>query len=383
MQLRRATCLLLISIAALAVAPVRAAALEGVPHFDHIAVVVLENESFDATWGPSSPAAYLNSLRAQGGFADQYYAIGHASLDNYIAMVSGQPDQPITGSDCAANNLYTCAQAQLAMSNGRNLSDQLDAAQLSWRGYMDSMPSPCFHADYSPTAAPPDPYQGHSTAPPAGNYADRHNPYNYFPDIVGNDGRCTEHVLPYTSLAGDLRANRLPAFSFITPDTCHDGHDAPCAGGEPGGLVSADAWLKAQMPPLIRYLNAHHGLLLITTDESSSSDWSGCCTGGPGGSHGFGGRVGLLALGAGVPQGQVSHTPYDHASLLRTVEDSFGISEHLNNASTATPMTGVLRAPAAQVPETATPAALVLVAGTALLFRRGRQRMPGVPSPDR
>jgi hypothetical protein len=32
-------------------------------------------------------------------------------------------------------------------------------------------------------------------------------------------------------------------------------------------------------------------------------------------------------------------TSYDHHSLLRTIEDSFGISEHLNLAAVAAPMT--------------------------------------------
>jgi hypothetical protein len=312
--------------------------LEGIPRFSHIVVLVLENESFTTTWGPGSVATYLNGLRSQGVLADHYYATGHQSLDNYIAMVSGQPDQPATGSDCATLNLYDCVQGQSAMAGGRNLADQIEDAGLTWKGYMDSMPSACFHADYSPTAAPPDPYQGNSTSPPAGNYADRHNPFLYFADIIGNDSRCQAHVVPYASLAADLANDSLPAFSFITPDTCHDGHDSPCAGAATGGLAAADLWLSQNVPALLAYLEAHNGLLLITFDEGSGGDTSGCCTGGPGGGPGFGGRVGLLALSRAVPAGGVVSTPYDHASLLRTLEDSLGIAEHLNNAGKATAM---------------------------------------------
>lgn len=335
--------------AATGVVPVTAAGLESVPHFDHVAVVVLENESFASTWGSGSPATYLNGLRAQGAFADQYYATGHVSLDNYVAMTSGQPDQPLTGSDCETVSLYTCSRSQLAMANGRNLADQFDTAQQTWAGYMDSMPSPCFHADASPTAST-DPYQGNSTAAPAGNYADRHNPFLYYPDILDDSARCAAHVLPYTQLSTAITADTVPAFSFITPDTCHDGHDAPCAGAQPGGLTSADLWLSQQLPALISYMDAHNGLLLITVDEGAVSDTSGCCTGGPGGQAGVGGRVGLLALGSGVPAGSTIHTAYDHASLLRTIEDSFGIAEHLNNAGTATAMSDLF-APSTNVPE--------------------------------
>jgi hypothetical protein len=353
------------------------AGLESIPHFDHIAVVVLENESFASTWGAGSPATYLNGLRAQGAFADQYYATGHVSLDNYIAMTSGQPVQPLSGTDCETSNLYACSRLQLAFSSGRNIADQLDTAGLSWRGYMDSMPTPCFHADASPTAAGADPYQGDSTTAPAGNYADRHNPFIYYPDILDDNTRCVAHVLPYPQLGVDISNDTptnpaVPAFSFITPDTCHDGHDAPCAGGQPGGLLSADLWLSQQMPALISYMDSHNGLVLITFDEGATTDTSGCCTGGPGGAAGVGGRVGLLALGSGITGGLVTHTQYDHASLLRTVEDSFGITEHLNNAGTATAMADLF-GPAAALPEA--PLLPLLVLPAAALVARWRWTM--------
>jgi len=330
-------------------APGLTTALEGVPRFDHVVVLVLENENFNVTWNAAN-APYLNGLRNDASttkpygnvFADHYYATGHASLDNYIAMISGQPDQPLTGSDCLAVSLWVCAQGQLLMANGRNLADQLEEQGLSWKGYMDSMPSPCFHQEYSPTVLTPDPYQGDSQAPPAKDYADRHNPFLYFPNIVGNPSRCEAHVRPYTELAGDLVANALPHFSFITPDTCHDGHDAPCSDGSIGGMKGADNWLSEAVPPLLTYLSAHNGLLIITLDENGFSDPEmppGCCSGGIGGVlPGFGGRIGLLALGPGLGTHKTVTTSYDHMSLLRTIESSFGMGEHLNNAAQASSM---------------------------------------------
>jgi hypothetical protein len=321
-----------------------AGGLEGIPRFSHIVVLVLENESFAASWGSGAVATYLKGLRAAGVLADHYYATGHASLDNYIAMVSGQPVQPATAADCEALNLYDCVQRQSLMDGGRNLTDQLEEAGLTWKGYMDAMPGPCFHGDYSPAAPVPDPYQGDSTSPPAYNYADRHNPFNYFADIVANGSRCQAHVEPYSALAIDLANDTLPDLSFISPDTCHDGHDDPCADGSAGGLARADQWLSQNVPALLAYLRSHDGLLLITFDEGNAADTSGCCTGGPGGGPGAGGRVGLLALSAALPAGGVVSTPYDHASLLRTIEDSLGIAEHLNNAGTASPMADLFTA---------------------------------------
>jgi phospholipase C len=407
--------------AALVVAPpghgaARAAAPNGgLPHYDHVAVLVLENENEAATYGAASKATYLRSLVAQGAFDPNYYATGHVSLDNYIAMVSAQGANPLSSTDCAAVNMFLCVQPQTAFAGGRNLADQLESAGLSWKGYMDSMPAPCFHADYSPPAPPPDPYQGNSTAAPAGNYADRHNPFLYFADIIGNDARCKAHVVPFPQLSTDLSASALPAFSFITPDTCHDGHDDPCAGQTTGGLAAADLWLSQKLPPLLSYLNAHNGLLLITTDEASTSDLSGCCHGGPLGAAGFGGKVGLLALGPHTRAGQTVQTSYDHASQLRTIEDLFGISEHLNNAAASADMSdlfssrsspgpgpgggpgvsavdapgsdvaaasvpGLSNTSAATVPPAPVIAAAAIILGAVLILGRRRRRRAPLPS---
>lgn len=313
--------------------------IEGIPRFDHVVVLTEENESESTTFGASSPAKYLNSLVPQGVFLSSYYGTGHASLDNYIAMVSGQPDNPASAGDCEELSLYNCAQIQDAYDGGRNLADQLEGAHVTWKSYMDSTPAPCFHAPYSATSPQPDPYQGDTQAAPARDYADRHNPFVWFPDFVGNQTRCQQHQDPFMQLAVDLQHDELPRFAFITPDTCHDGHDNPCSNGQPGGLVSADAWLKANLPPLLDYLWSHHGLLIINFDENgfTTVDSSEVCTGCASG--GAGGRVGAILLSPILVPGRTVATGYDHFSLLRTIEDSFGISEHLNLAGRATPMT--------------------------------------------
>jgi phospholipase C len=321
--------------------------LEGVPHFDHVVVLTEENESATTTFGPGSPATYLNSLRSQGVFLPNYYGTGHESLDNYIAMVSGQPPQPLTMSDCSAVSLWTCVQGQSVLSSGRNLADQLETAGLNWKSYQDGTSTPCFHGPYAAGDTSPDPDQGDSTTG-AKNYADRHNPFIYFTDVIENQTRCDAHQRPFTELGNDLTNNTLPAFSFITPDTCHDGHDNPCAGQTTGGLAAADAWLSANLPPLLNYLAANNGLLVINFDEASNPSASSLtaptevtcasCAG-----LGLGGRTGALLISPRLSQGAIVTTSYDHYSLLRTVEDTFGISEHLNRAAAATAMTDVFR----------------------------------------
>ena len=334
---------LMVPAVAVSVSAARAATpsgLEGIPRFSHVVVLTEENEAESATFAATSPAHYLNSLRAQGVFLPDYYGTGHASLDNYIAMVSGQPDNPLSAGDCVELSLYNCAQIQNLYAGGRNLGDQLDAAHVSWKSYMDSTPTACFHAPYSAASPSPDAYQGDSQKAPAKDYADRHNPFVWFPDFVGNQARCAAHQKPYTALAGDLAANALPAFAFITPDTCHDGHDNPCSSGQPGGLVGLDTWLRTNLPPLLTYLRAHNGLLVINFDEGAVDLNDVCLSCASGG---IGGRTGALLLSPRVKAGTVDPTSYDHMSLLRTLEDSFGISEHLNLAGLAKPMTPAFR----------------------------------------
>src|SRR5438309_2069387 len=122
----------------------RALLLEGVPALKHVFIIVLENEDFTSSWGPTSPATYLNSLVPQGAFATHYYGASHASADNYIAMTSGQTPQPQFQTDC--ENWSTCETSEKArVDGGRSGADQLEESGLSWGAHMDGMSLPCQH----------------------------------------------------------------------------------------------------------------------------------------------------------------------------------------------------------------------------------------------
>jgi hypothetical protein len=178
------------------------------------------------------------------------------------------------------------------------------------------------------------------TASEEDQYAARHNPFVYFHSIIDDNYYCEQHVVPLTRLPADLsKAQKTPSLSFITPDLCHDGHDEPCANGEPGGLVSADAWLREWVPRITGSpAFKRDGLLLITFDEAeaegSAPDASACCNqaqfpntpnnGGPVPGRG-GGRVGAVALSPFIRPGTVSSHNYNHFSALRTLEQLFGL----------------------------------------------------------
>jgi hypothetical protein len=134
-----------------------------------------------------------------------------------------------------------------------------------------------------------------------------------------------------------------PNYVFITPNLCHDGYDSPCVDGEPGGLVSADAFLQKWVPQILNSpAYQRDGLLLILFDEAefsgSNADSSACCNEIPGPNSPLpgiagpgGGLVGAVVLSRYVRPGTITTTPYNYYSMLRTMEDLFGLG-HLGYA---------------------------------------------------
>lgn len=362
-------------------APARAV----LPPIRHVFVVVLENQAYAQTFGPGSPAHYLKSLRQQGASLPNYYGISHFSLGNYVAMISGQAPNPETNYDCEVFSEFasagTTADGQeigkgcVYPANVHTIANQLEAAHLSWKAYLEDMGNDparegatCAH----PPLGRPDNTQA---ATVRDQYATRHNPFVYFHAIIDTPA-CNRQVVNLRELARDLRhADSTPNFAFIVPNLCHDGHDgggsSRCVNGEPGGLVSADAFLRELVPqitasPAFR----RDGLLVIIFDEADIADdyesngssrmadgaAAACCNEQPGPnipaynpSPGYksptgmngpglvgpgGGRIGAVMLSPFIRPGTVTNVAYNHYALLRSVEDLFALP-HLGYAAQA------------------------------------------------
>ncbi|WP_028008569.1 alkaline phosphatase family protein [Solimonas flava] len=338
----------------------------------HVFVIVMENKSYDKTFGPDTAAPYLaTQLPKMGALLENYYATGHASLDNYISMVSGQGPNADTQADCAVvfdsflSNIDSDGQIQglscMYPDTVPMLADQFRAAGISWKGYMQDMGNDPSRYDSALAASDTRPQGprtcGHAAIGGVDNtqsataddqYAMRHNPFMYFHSVIDDQPYCDEHVVNLDdAFAEDLkRIDTTPAFSFITPNLCDDGHDSSCADGEVGGLTGIDRFLQKWIP-IIMASPAYQkdGLIIVTYDESSNSasnsgDMDACCgekgTGwqllfkpgilGPGG-----GRVGAVLISPFIKPGTVSTLAYNHYSLLRSVEDIFGL-DYLGHA---------------------------------------------------
>lgn len=338
----------LVGASSLQAAPVTSPTAAYVPPIRHVFVVNIENKGYDETWGPLSAAPYLaQTLRAKGVLLDAYFGTAHNSQPNYVAQVSGQGPNPQMQGDCQIYSPFVgtgTASPGQAVGSGcvfpssvPSLPDQLQSRGLSWKGYFEDMATPCRHP--APGAA--DPTQ---KARVGDQYAVRHNPFMYFSSVVDSPD-CAGHVVDLTELSTDLASSTTtPNLVYVTPNLCHDGHDAPCVDGQPGGMVSVDAWMKAWIPKILASpAYKADGMLVVSADESDGpqSDASACCGEGPGpntplpGISGLGGgRVGALVLSRYVAPGTWSTTSYNHYSLLASIEDVFGLP-YLGYASTS------------------------------------------------
>lgn len=343
---------------------------QALPKPQHVFIIVLENEGYDVTFGADSGALYLKALARNGALLRNYYGIGHNSLDNYIAMVSGQAPNPATQADCEKFVDFTPsgpldADGQ-AVGAGcvyppsvRTVVDQMQGAHLTWKAYMEDMgnapgreAATCGH----PNVGDEDNTQ---QAVVGDQYATRHNPFMYFHGVIDDRPNCDAHVVNLAALDSDLANEASTAnYLFITPNLCHDGHDEPCVDNEPGGLISADKFLMQIVPKILNSpAYRRDGLLIVTFDEADvyirknkleSGDVSACCDEppgpntqsglvydsvdkGPGILGPGGGRIGAVLLSRYIKEGTVSEVPYNHYSLLRSVEDFFGL-EHLGYA---------------------------------------------------
>jgi hypothetical protein len=311
-------------------------------------VINIENKGYARTWGANSKAPYLaRTLRSKGVLLTSYYGTAHNSQGNYIAQISGQGPNPQMQSDCKVfSNFVKTGTAEPGQLRGGGcvfpagtpmLPAQLRAKGLRWKGYMDDMGAACRH----PAVGSND---TSFKAKVGDQYATRHNPFVYFHSIIDHPAECRAKVVGLRELQPDLRSiSTTPNLSYITPDLCNDGHDTPCVDGRPGGLVSVDAWMKIYVPKILASpAFKKDGLLVITADESdgASADSSACCGEGastnsasPGITGPGGGRVGALVISPFARVGTSSATPYNHYSLLASVEDVFGLS-HLGYART-------------------------------------------------
>jgi phospholipase C len=247
-------------------------------HFDHVIIVVLENEGTDQALADP----YISSLSRRTAWFSHYYAITHPSFPNYLAIVAG-------------NTFGLDSDHRPPPLKGATIADRLEEKNLTWKSYAEDYPGGCYLGSaagagrVTPTAAPTE------------LYARKHVPFLAFASIQNNAARCAR-VVGANQFIRDARAGKLPNYSFYTPNMFNDGHDT--------SLDASSTWLKGFIRALESTIAMHQRtLVVITWDEGGNRD----------------NRVLTLLLGPVVNPGKYP-TTLTHYSQLRTIEDNFGLS---------------------------------------------------------
>lgn len=253
---------------------------DGVPHLDHIIVVVLENQNYEVTRVQPWTASWL----AGGASFSQSFGITHPSQPNYIALWSGDL-QGITTNTCLPAGTYLTAE---------NLGHACEAAGLRWRAYSEDLPE-----------------AGSAVCAWNSNlYTRKHEPWTSF----GNLDHMNER--PYSDLAIDIANDSLPNLVFVIPNNRNNGHDTNAA--------YADAWCSNNLPAMVEAVEGR-GIVILTWDEDD-----------------FAGNNHILTVFHGllVMPGMISSQTITHYTVLRTICDALGLAP-FGNAVGATPITDI------------------------------------------
>jgi phosphatidylinositol-3-phosphatase len=302
----------------------------------HVFVIVVGTASYEAAFGHGSAARYLNSrLRPKGELLSEYHTLAASPLPDLVAMISGQPPNSETLTGCPVYSEFPRGSAPdkngLVPGSGcvypntaLTIGDQMDSAPLPWRGYIGGMNSPCLH-----------PNSGAVDALGTGGYATSANPFVYFHSLL-DLGDCQSDDLPYGRLTAALASSaRTPSYSFITPDPCDAGASATCPNGQAPGIAAADAFLQRAVPPILSSpaYRASGALVIVFTAAPAGATPSAGTTTGPAASgaaaQAAGGapvRTGALVLSPYTRAGTIDAHAYDPYSVLRSVEDVFGLA---------------------------------------------------------
>ena len=254
-------------------------------HFERVLIIVLENQDYTSAMSN----AFLTKLATEGTSFRNFKNLYHPSYPNYLAMIAGtslgmHSDHQINLPDDAQH---------------RTIADMLD-----WTNYAESYPN---HVP---------PYLAGSE----GKYARKHVPFLSFEkiqkegyrNVVSVDTKDPHNafVTAVEMFRKDPKKFPLPRYMFYSPNLDDDGHD-PFYNPRKG-LQKGSRWLEAffrtWFPWEQKEMNGT--LVIVTFDESEGNEKND--------------RIYTVFLGDMV-KNQTVDKEYNHYSVLKTIEDNFGL----------------------------------------------------------
>jgi len=301
--------MLAVSLAASATVATSAPAFansDNLPVYRHVFYIVEENRSFSQIIA-SPDAPTFNQLATQYSLATSYFGTSHPSEPNYVAMVGGS-DFGITNDGSYVTNRV----------DAPSLASQLEDHSLSWKSYSQSLP----FAGFTGTCYPC------NSTDPSSLYASKHNGFLNFAGVQDNPAEMQKSV-PIEQLSTDLANNKVPTFSFIVPDQCHDMHGTNDCPDATTNVKVADAYASDLVDSIQSSAAWRDGLnaIVVTWDEGTTA--AGCCDANPGG-----GQIYTSVITNHGPRGLTYTTPSNHYSMLATLQDMWHLGCLQNTCDT-------------------------------------------------
>ncbi len=296
---KRASCgwLILLVVLTLVFRASFAAPASQMSELQTVFIIVMENNAWSAIKGNTNAPYLNNTLLPLASYCENYQNVPgvHPSLPNYLWLESGTNFGITDDGDPSINHQPSI----------NHLVTFLQNSGVSWKAYQE---------DIDGTTVPLTSMNG---------YAPRHNPFVYFDDVTGTNNPYwpygIAHIRPYTEFSADLTNNTVARYNFITPNICNDMHDdcRPLFNG----IQQGDNWLSNEVPKILASQAYNHkGALFITWDESYDTDT----------------RVGMIVLSPLARGGGYTNTIYyTHSSMLRTLQEVFGVGPFLGDAANA------------------------------------------------
>jgi hypothetical protein len=340
-----------------------------IPRIDHAFVIMMENHYISQIIGnPNAP--YITKYATTANFANNYWAVGHPSLTNYLEVIGGsnfgivndnRPDWhntncvstlavpvdessapvtcPISGSgmDAPTPAVDTTNEGTpqepiyndplpAAKTVGITIADQLDERGLTWKSYQENLPP--YGADGVNAS---DGLVSNTTQSEPGMpqlYAVKHNPFAYFANIEAghNHDSSLKQVVDFHQLYADLANGNVPNYAFIVPNQCHDQHGRGSTEMGTGcsvdqnAIAQGDAAVSILIPAIKNSQVWKHGnnVIVLVWDENDYSSLPN--------------QVAMIVDTSYAPTGKVSNVKYNHFSLLKTLENGFGL-DYINHAA--------------------------------------------------
>lgn len=255
-------------------------------------LIVMSNQSWSNIRGNSN-APYINSLIQSAAVPSAYFGlpVTRPMEADYFLLEAGTDFGIVVNAPPSINH-----------QSKPHLVSLLESAGISWKTYQEGIAgNQCPLQDVDP-------------------YSTTSNPFVFFDDTTNslNEGsaRCIQHVRPFTELATDLSAGSVAQYNFIRPSSCNA--MLLCSPGvDP--ITQGDQWLSQQLPKILAssaYKSG--GAIFIVWDHADFAN---------------DGPVGMILLSPFAKTGYTNAVRYTHGSMLRTIQEIFGVLPLLGDAS--------------------------------------------------